>query len=252
MNGKEVTRKKVVFMGAKKVGTLCFEILLKAVRAGKAEIVGVLTRPTELDDGISVDELCKENGIPQLDSLNEYLTLPDVDITISVQHDEILREPHLQKPSEIPVNLHMAPLPEYRGCNQFAFAILDDADRFGTSIHVMEESIDAGDILFERRFDVPDDCWVEQLYERTVYESADLFEDVLSDLLKGNYTRTPQQELIDERGTTYHYREEIEDIKQIDLSWDAERIQRHVRATAMPGFEQPYTKIAGRKVHFES
>jgi len=238
-------------MGAKEVGARCFEVLLEAMEAGEAEIVGVLTRPTKLDEGLSVEEFCEEYNLPRLESLDEYLALPEVDVTISVQHDQILKKPHLEKPSDVAVNLHMAPLPEYRGCNQFTFAILDDANWFGTTIHVMEENIDAGDILFERRFRIPDNCWVEELYDQTVQESSDLFGEVLSDLLKGNYTRTPQEDLVDERGTTYHYRDEIEKVKKIDLSWDAERIQRHVRATAMPGFEQPYTVIAGQKVHFE-
>jgi len=244
--------KKAVFMGAKEVGARCFESLLEMAKAGEAEIVGVLTRSTRFDGGMSVPKLCEKHSIRRLDSLDEYLTIPDVDLTISVQHDQILKEPHLQKPCDLAVNLHMAPLPEYRGCNQFTFAILDDAKWFGTTIHVMEENIDAGDILFERRFQIPDDCWVEDLYDRTVEESAELFGEVLLDLLEANYTRTPQEELVEERGTSYHYRDEIDDVKRIDLSWDAERIQRHIRATAMPGFEQPHTMIAGRKVHFES
>lgn len=238
-------------MGAKEVGARCFKALLKAVEAGDAEIAGVLTRPTKLDEGSSVEELCRKHDFPRIESLDEYLAVPDVDIAISVQHDQILQNPHLEKPSDVAVNLHMAPLPEYRGCNQFTFAILDDANWFGTTLHLMEESIDAGDILFERRFRMPDACWVDELYDRTVQESADLFAEVLPHLLEGNYTRTPQEDLVEERGTSYHYRDEIEEVKQIDLNWDAERIQRHVRATAMPGFKPPYTEIAGQKVYFQ-
>ncbi|MCS4121619.1 formyltransferase family protein [Salinibacter ruber] len=244
-------RKKVVFMGAKEIGSRCLRALLKAVKADAVEIVGVLTRPTKLDQGLSVGELCDEYDLPRLESLKEYLALSNVDIVISVQHDQILKKPHLEKPTDVAINLHMAPLPEYRGCNQFTFAILDEANRFGTTIHVMEKSIDAGDILFERRFQIPDDCWVEELYDRTVQESADLFAETLPDLLQGDYTRTSQEELVAERGTNYHYRDEIEEVKQIELSWDAERIQRHIRATDMPGFESPYTIISGQKVHFE-
>jgi methionyl-tRNA formyltransferase len=240
---------RVVFMGAKTVGARCFQILLRVAREETVEIAGVLTRPTKLDRGLSVDELCEALDIPQLESLDEYLALPSVDVAISVQHDQILKTPHLQKPSDLAVNLHMAPLPEYRGCNQFSFAILDEADWFGATLHVMSEDVDAGDILAERRFRIPDNCWVKELYDRTVDASVKLFEESISDLLNGQYTRTPQEDLVDERGTSYHYRDEIEEIKHIRLHWKEERIQRHIRATAMPGFEPPYTEIDGRRVH---
>ena len=61
----------------------------------------------------------------------------------------------------------MAPLPEYRGCNQFSFAIVDGKKEFGTTLHKMEEGIDNGDIIAESRFDIPENCFVKELYELT-------------------------------------------------------------------------------------
>ncbi|MBK8684503.1 MAG: hypothetical protein IPN26_05660 [Bacteroidetes bacterium] len=73
-----------------------------------------------------------------------------MDFLISVQYHQILNERHIQKARTLAINLHMAPLPEYRGCNQFSFAILDQYPEFGTTLHVMDERIDHGDILFEK------------------------------------------------------------------------------------------------------
>ena len=53
-----------------------------------------------------------------------------------------------------------------------------------------------------------------------------------------------------ERSTQLHYRNEIQEIKEINLNWDSDKIQRHIRATSMPGFEPPYTILDNKKVYF--
>lgn len=68
--------------------------------------------------------------------------------------EEILNAEHIGHAKNIALNLHMAPLPEYRGCNQFSFAIADNKKEFGTTIHKMDTGIDHGNILFEKRFPI--------------------------------------------------------------------------------------------------
>ena len=46
------------------------------------------------------------------------------------------------------------------------------------------------------------------------------------------------------------YRKEIEKIKKVDLNWSKDRIERHIRATYMTGFEPPYMIINNQKVYF--
>ena len=115
----------------------------------------------------------------------------------------------------------------------------------------MDASIDHGDILFERRFQIPPNAWVEDLYELTFNESLDLFIETIADILEGNYSKIPQVNLIQKRGTSIHYRSEINDLKNINLSWDQQKIERHIRATYMPGFEPPFTMLDGEKLYFK-
>jgi methionyl-tRNA formyltransferase len=145
----------------------------------------------------------------------------------------------------------MAPLPEFRGCNQFSFAIIRDKKEFGTTIHILEEGIDSGAILFESRFPIASDIWVSDLYERTFEESIKLFKANLHNLISGSYKPISQEELLEERGSEIHYRKEIEEIKNLDLDWTAEKISRHIRATYFPGFEPPYFLINEQKVHIK-
>ena len=244
-------KKKVAFLGAKKIGYLCFKDLITHHQDDECEIVGVITRETNLDAGESITSLCNHQNIPLLRDLKALLDLKELDILISVQHDQILKREHIDKASDVAVNLHLAPLPEYRGCNQFSFAIIDRANSFGATLHKIDEGIDNGDILFEKRFQInPDQIWVDELYQKTVDAGSELFTDHINDLLAGNYVAVPQEKFVKSRGTSIHYRKEIMDIKQIDLSWDAGKIDTHIRATSMPGFDPPYTFIGNQKVYF--
>ena len=240
--------KSIVFLGSKPIGYECLAHLIAMQQSLDYTISGVLTRRRkEFSQEADISALAQEAGIPLLETLQD---VPDCDIIYSVQHHEILKQETIGKARQIAVNLHMAPLPEYRGCNQFSMAILDGKKTFGTTLHRIDTRIDHGDILFQERFPVPDGCWVNDLYELTFAASLALFKETLPSVIAGDYPLIAQQTLEAEHGTALHFRDEIAALKQIDLSWDAEKINRHIRATSMPGFEPPYTLIGGEKVYF--
>ena len=239
--------KKLVFLGSKPVGYQCLSYLLEQKAQLGIEVTGLLTRSRkEFGEGNDLTQLAAEHQIPVLKSLAE---LPECDILYSVQYHEILKQEHISKVSELAVNLHMAPLPEYRGANQFTFAILENKKEFGATIHKIDTRIDHGDILFQDRFAIPEHCWVDDLYQLTLQSSVRLFTTTLANVISGDFIATPQQQLEKERGTSLHYKNEMASLKILDLSWDKERIERTIRATSMPGFEPPYFIMDGKKVY---
>jgi methionyl-tRNA formyltransferase len=238
--------KKIVFFGSKKIGFECLQILYNLQKKTDFSIIGVLTNKR----GDDIRNFCAVHQLSIIESLDDYLLLNDVDIAISVQYHLILKKVHITKAKEITVNLHMAPLPEYRGCNQFSFAILNNDKIFGTTFHRLEEGVDSGAIMFEKRFQIPDNCWVENLHELTFKKTIELFEEHIIAIINGNYDLLPQDTYIGVRTCSIHYRNEIEKIKEIDLTWDKEKIERHIRASYMPGFEPPYTFIGATKLYF--
>ena len=241
-------KQSLVFLGSKPVGYHTLHYLLQQREQLNLEIKGILTNDNPaFSNQLSLKKLASEHDIPVFDSLQE---MPEADFLYSVQYHKILKEADILKAAKIALNLHMAPLPEYRGCNQFSFAIAEDKKEFGTTIHKIDTRIDHGDILFERRFAIPHNCWISELYDLTLTASIDLFIETIRDIIQGNYTLTPQQNLLADRGSSIHYRKEIEELKKIDLSWDEEKIGRHIRATYMPGFEPPYTMIGKEKIYF--
>lgn len=240
--------KSILFLGSKPIGYSCLAHLISVQKALNVQVAGVLTQARKEFSGANdLAALAAAHGIPVFASLED---LPECDIIYSVQYHEILKQPHINKARQIAVNLHMAPLPEYRGSNQFSFAILEGKSEFGTTIHRIDTRIDHGDILFERRFPIPPDCWIKELYDLTEMASLELFQETLPPIIAGDYSLIPQQSFEGARGTSLHFRKEMGTLKQIDFAWDADKIVRHIRATSMPGFEPPYAMIGGRKVYF--
>lgn len=241
--------KTIIFLGAKDIGFRCLQYLNENQQNFSAQIVGVLTNPAnKLNVGLDWYGYCAQQGLPVFEQLSE---IPPCDFIVSVQYHRILRARHIAQASKIAVNLHLAPLPEYRGCNQFSFAIAESAPLFGVTLHRLEKGIDSGDILFEHRFPIPQHCFVRDLYDLTCHHAFDLFAKHISDVLSQNYRLVPQESLLSERKCSYHFRHEIDQLKQIDLNWEAEKIERYIRATWFPPFEPPYTFIGQKKVYFQ-
>lgn len=236
----------LLFLGTKQIGLACLEWLHAEQARLPCSLRGVLTSDTPRGGG-EIRRFCTEHAIEVFDS---PAAMPEADFLISVQYHRILQPADLAKARIAAANLHMAPLPEYRGCNQFSFAILHGDTEFGTTLHRMTPGIDSGDILAERRFPIGPDLTVDELYAKTYDATLELFRASLGPFLRGELTPVPQASLAATRPRAeFHRRNEIDALKQIDLSWPEERILRHLRATSMPGFEPPYAIIGGRKVY---
>ena len=236
-------------MGAKPAGYRCLEYLLSQQDALNIKVTGIGTKARkEYGAGNDVSELALTHNIPLFSNPED---IPECDIIYSVQYHAILKADAIRKARQIAVNLHMAPLPEYRGCNQYSFAIMDGLDYFGTTVHVLDEGIDSGDILYEQRFGIKSGIWVGELYKQTLEATVSLFQSSLAGIVHHEYLRVPQASLVAERGSALYYRKDIERLKQVDLSASRDHIERQIRATAMPGFEPPYCIVGTKKLYLQ-
>ena len=242
---------KIAFLGSKEIGLACLKHLIKKEKQLACKVVCVLSnnRKLQSDSEENLSSVAAKAKIPFLNDIDDILELPEIDLLISVQYHKILKEKHLLKAKKLNVNLHMAPLPEYRGCNQFSFAIINKESVFGTSLHQMSVGIDDGPLLAERRFKIPKNCFVDELYDLTFKESMFLFEESLPSLLNGSL-KPIEQSSINAKRREIHFRKEINQLKHIDPTWDSEKITRHIRATAMPGFPPPFMIVGKKKIKF--
>lgn len=115
------------------------------------------------------------------DSLN-YWTREEPDFYLSVLWPKIIPPDALAKHPYI--NLHPAPLPEYRGCNSYAHAIINGEEEYGVSLHYMVEGIDTGPVIASPRFPILPDDTGKSLHDRAQIQALAMFEDWWS-VLKG-------------------------------------------------------------------
>lgn len=244
--------KSIAFLGAKSVGFACLKILQQLQQNGNFSIDAVFTnlnRNVEINKRLI--DFASEHNMKVYEDIDDILNIDKFDYIISVQYHKILKTEHIARAKKLAINLHMAPLPEFRGCNQFSYAIINNAKVFGTTLHVINEKIDNGDIIAENRFDIPENCFVNDLYELTLTKSIELFNDNVNNILNDIYTLTPQADLVAERGTMLGFRKDIDKLKQIDLAWDKDKIEAHIRATLMPDFEPPFIMVGDRKLYIQ-
>ncbi len=237
----EGLKNRIVFMGGKQVGFSSLLFLLENAEILNIEVVAVFENSVSplASEKNSARILAIENDIPVYSETDQLLKLSNIDFIFSVQYGKILKPDEIAVAKNLALNLHMAPLPEYRGCNQFSYAIIDQAKYFGTTLHVLEPDTDAGDILFEKRFEITGEPFVTQLYDQTLELSIDLFKESVQLILEGKFRRITQKSLLNSRSTSFHFRKEIDSIKRIDATWPIEKQKRYFRATYFPQFSPP-------------
>ena len=81
------------------------------------------------------------------------------------------------------VNLHCAPLPQYRGRYSAGHALRNGESYFGVTLHYIDEGIDTGPIIAERLFDIEDDT-VDSLRAKAFAAGVTLFESWASRLVE--------------------------------------------------------------------
>ena len=156
------------------------------------DIVGVCTRkPSDVWWGRQVvREYCEDKKIPLLRRIQ--LRELEYDFLISVLYPFVIEGEHIARARTLAVNLHEAPLPRWRGCNGYAHAIMEGDAMYGTTLHVLDAELDAGEVIAERSFPIDPNETVRELYERTTDYSAALFRAWLPRILSGSWTLQPK------------------------------------------------------------
>lgn len=104
----------------------------------------------------------------------DFTTREEPDWFLSVLWPEIIKPDALERHPYI--NLHPAPLPEYRGCNSYAHAIINGETEYGVTLHYMDEGVDTGPIIASPRFPILPDDTGRSLHDRAQLTALDMFE----------------------------------------------------------------------------
>jgi methionyl-tRNA formyltransferase len=139
------------------------------------------------------------------------------------------------------VNVHYAPLPEYRGRANVNWAIINGEHEAGISIHVLTAGLDAGNILYQYRIAIGSDDTVTDLYEKLNAIQASVLGETIKKYIEG-YEGVPQ----DNSAATYGCGRLPED-GEIDWSSSTRHIYALVRALTKP-YPAAFTYIGTRRM----
>lgn len=167
-------------------------VSLRRLLATRHRIVAVVTRPDkprgrgqQLEPS-PVKRVALEAGIevlepvyPREEPFLERLRALQADLGVVVAYGRILPRAALDAPRFGCINAHASLLPELRGAAPIERAILAGKTETGVTIMQMNEGLDEGDMLLERRTDIPADMNGAALREVLAEMSADLLVEAL-------------------------------------------------------------------------
>jgi len=241
---------RIIFTGTSSFGVP----ILKQLISLQKDIVAVVTPPDRpggrgkrmLASPIKI--LASQSGLYlfQPEDINADSTIQKIarlhpDLIILVAYGQILSGKILKLPTQGCLNIHPSLLPKYKGPAPINWVLIKGEQETGVTFLFMNERIDAGDIILQKRIEILPEENFEQLSIRLAIESAILLEEVLLTIERGEYERFPQPK------EKYFYARKInKDDCRIDWYQKAIEIYNLVRGlTPLPG---AYTEFKDKRI----
>jgi methionyl-tRNA formyltransferase len=218
-------------------GPWSHEALEKIVEDKRFEIAFIVPRYDSRDpvlkewaSKLAVDFLPIEN-VNHPDAISQ-LQRYGADLFVSMSFNQILRKQILSIPLKGFINCHAGALPFYRGRNILNWVLINDEKEFGVTAHYIDEGIDTGDIILQKKSLITDEDNYSTLLARAIGLCAEVLYEALVSIETNSVKRIVQSE-IHPVGSYFGRRREGDE--WIDWSWSSRRIFNFVRAITTPG-----------------
>ncbi|RTI93781.1 formyl transferase [Campylobacter jejuni] len=122
------------------------------------------------------------------------------------------------------INYHNALLPFHRGCNAHIWSIWENDKTTGITWHMVEESIDTGEILIQKEIKLNDNFTALSLLDAQHKLAIASFKEAIGNL-KNKISKTQIS-----AGGGYHKKLALPNEGYLDLTWNKEKISRFLRA----------------------
>ena len=240
---------RVVFIGTGEIGAPTLHALLRSKEHQLAAVVTQPDKPAGRDQRIKPPPIKKALAgakIPTLQparikdrqSIEEISALAP-EVIVVMAYGQILPQGVLGTPRVACLNLHASLLPRHRGAAPIQAAIASGDFETGITVMYMDEGLDTGDILLQRKIDILPTDTGGSLHDRLAQIAPDALLESLQLLGKKIAPRVPQNNAL----ATYAPKLNRDDGK-IDWAEGAEVIERKVRAfNPWPG---AFTTVAAK------
>lgn len=146
-------------------------------------------------------------------------------------------------PSLGTVNFHGASLPQYRGANVLNWLIINGETESAATLHYINEGIDTGDIIAEKRYSIKFEDTVIDVQKKMIEAGLELLDKELPKIFSGQNSRTKQ----DERKAHYYPPRKPKD-GEFSWHWPSKNIYNLIRALVKPWPGAFYYTSKGEKV----
>lgn len=178
--------------------------------------------------------------IKDREAINQIRALAP-DVIVVMAYGQILPRAVLEIPKIACLNLHASLLPRWRGAAPIQAAIAAGDQEAGMTVMYMDEGLDTGDILLQRKIDISPSETGATLHGRLAQIAPEALLESLRLLATGNAPRIPQDQAL----ATYAPKLNREAGR---LNWNesVEAIERKIRAyNPWPGV---FTEFSGRNL----
>ncbi|EIV91075.1 methionyl-tRNA formyltransferase [Frankia sp. QA3] len=227
---------------------------LRALLHSEHEVTLVVTHPAsehayERIWADSVADLAAEYGVPVAlrnrpddEDLMTLLKAADPDVIVATNWRTWIPPRIFELPRHGTLNIHDSLLPAYAGFSPLIWALINGEPEVGVTAHMMDATLDAGDIVLQRRVPVGPRDTATDLFHRTLELFGPITVEGLALIASGRTDWTPQ----DRSGASFFHKRSAED-SLIDWNWSAEELDRLVRAQSDP-YPNAYTYCRGERV----
>lgn len=124
----------------------------------------------------------------------EKLKRYNVDVFVVVAFGYIIPREVFEIPPLKTINLHPSLLPRYRGAAPIEWAIINGEIKTGITVQLINERLDAGDILLQRDIDIPPDMDAGELHDIVKKTGPEMIHEALTGLADGSVVPVPQDD----------------------------------------------------------
>jgi len=243
---------RVVFIGTGEIGVPTLHALLGSEEHQLAAVVTQPDKPVGRDQRIEPSPIKKAlagTKIPILQPARikdrqsiEEISARSPQAIIVMAYGQILPRGILETPRVACLNLHASLLPRHRGAAPIQAAIASGDPETGITVMYMDEGLDTGDILLQRKIDILPTETGGSLHDRLGQIAPDALLESLQLLAKEIAPRIPQNNAL----ATYASKLNRNDGK-IDWSQPADILERKMRAfNPWPGAFTTVTAKSGK------
>jgi methionyl-tRNA formyltransferase len=134
----------------------------------------------------SVKQVLKKYSLNllQISSINSqefirYIKEKEIELVVSIASPTIFKGELLQAPAKGCINYHTGLLPKYRGRQPLFWALLNDEEEFGITVHFMNHNIDDGPIISQKKITIDHQDSLHNLYCKNIEQGPDVLVDSL-------------------------------------------------------------------------